>query len=258
MTDSEDLPQRTAGASSKGRILVVDDDRDFAASVECLLTLTDYEIAVAHGSCDALEVLRDFDAEVALLDLRLGHGSGLDLIAPFKEARPGLVLIVTTGHAETEAAVEALRRGACDFLRKPIGDGELLAVLERAFERIRLEKAKLDAERALRKSERTLQERVVILEEAQRRLEQQGEDLVRLAGDLKIARDESAAANRTKSEFLANMSHELCTPLNAILGFSELMGNATLGPLGNPKYEEYTKDINDSGRPRPWRGRVCR
>ncbi len=62
------------------------------------------------------------------------------------------------------------------------------------------------------------------------------------------AKEQAEIANRTKSEFLANMSHELRTPLNAILGFSELMGNATLGPLGNPKYEEYTKDINDSGR----------
>ena len=66
--------------------------------------------------------------------------------------------------------------------------------------------------------------------------------------DLVISRDESVFANRTKSEFLANMSHELRTPLNAILGFSELMGSGTLGPLGNPKYEEYAKDINDSGR----------
>ncbi|MCH7544725.1 MAG: hypothetical protein IIB65_13950, partial [Proteobacteria bacterium] len=57
--------------------------------------------------------------------------------------------------------------------------------------------------------------------------------------ELAEARDEAAAANRTKSEFLANMSHELRTPLNAILGFSELMASATLGPLGNPKYEEY-------------------
>lgn len=58
--------------------------------MEQLLTLTDYEIAVAHGERAALEVLRDFDAEVALLDLRLGRGSGLDLIAPLKQVRPGL------------------------------------------------------------------------------------------------------------------------------------------------------------------------
>ena len=62
------------------------------------------------------------------------------------------------------------------------------------------------------------------------------------------AKEQAELANRAKSEFLANMSHELRTPLNAILGFSELMGNATLGPLGDPKYEEYTKDINDAGR----------
>jgi len=65
---------------------------------------------------------------------------------------------------------------------------------------------------------------------------------------LRVARRQAEEANRTKSEFLANMSHELRTPLNAILGFSELMGKATLGPLGNPKYEEYARDINDSGR----------
>ena len=65
---------------------------------------------------------------------------------------------------------------------------------------------------------------------------------------LRVARRQAEAANRAKSQFLANMSHELRTPLNAIIGFSDLMKEAFCGPLGDPKYEEYAKDINASGR----------
>ncbi len=104
------------------------------------------------------------------------------------------------------------------------------------------------AEAALQESERALQERVADLELAQRRLEQQGEDLVRLADDLGLARDQAEAANRAKSEFLANMSHELRTPLNAIIGFSEIIQSETFGPVGSVKYRSYAEDINESGQ----------
>ncbi len=103
-------------------------------------------------------------------------------------------------------------------------------------------------ERALQESERVLQERVFELEEAQRKLERQGEDLVRFAGDLGLARDQAEAASRAKSEFLASMSHELRTPLNAIIGFSEIMKYETLGPVGSVQYRGYAEDINDSGQ----------
>ena len=62
------------------------------------------------------------------------------------------------------------------------------------------------------------------------------------------ARLRAEEANLAKSRFLASMSHELRTPLNAILGFSEVMGNEVLGPLENPTYRDYARDIHASGR----------
>jgi signal transduction histidine kinase len=58
---------------------------------------------------------------------------------------------------------------------------------------------------------------------------------------------EADKANRAKSEFLANMSHELRTPLNAIIGFSDILKKELFGAIGNDKYAEYIRDINDSG-----------
>jgi PAS domain S-box-containing protein len=65
--------------------------------------------------------------------------------------------------------------------------------------------------------------------------------------ELRSAKETAEAANIAKSQFLATMSHELRTPLNAIIGFSEVMMSQARGPLGSPKYVEYTTDINASG-----------
>jgi PAS domain S-box-containing protein len=62
------------------------------------------------------------------------------------------------------------------------------------------------------------------------------------------AKDEAQLANRIKSEFLASMSHEIRTPLNAIMGFAEVMEMEMFGPVGEPRYREYSADIHASGR----------
>jgi len=73
------------------------------------------------------------------------------------------------------------------------------------------------------------------------------QSLKQLSEHLVLALQEAENANRAKSRFLANMSHELRTPLNAIIGFSDMMRSQLMGPIGNPRYLEYTKDIHASG-----------
>ena len=66
--------------------------------------------------------------------------------------------------------------------------------------------------------------------------------------ELSRAMEQAQQASRAKTEFLANMSHELRTPLNAIIGFSEIMLGELFGPLGQPRYVEYARDVHNSGQ----------
>ncbi len=69
----------------------------------------------------------------------------------------------------------------------------------------------------------------------------------RVEDALRDAKESAESANRTKSEILANMSHELRTPLNAVIGFSDIILREAFGPVGQPRYLDYARDIHESG-----------
>ncbi|MBD3661010.1 MAG: PAS domain-containing sensor histidine kinase, partial [Arenibacter algicola] len=105
--------------------------------------------------------------------------------------------------------------------------------------------ARKEAEFKLRKAHDELDQRV---KERTRNLVEEIERRTRTEQELILAKEQAEYASRAKREFLANMSHELRTPLNAIIGFSELMSSEMLGPVSNPTYTTYLKDINVSGK----------
>jgi signal transduction histidine kinase len=95
--------------------------------------------------------------------------------------------------------------------------------------------------------ERSVTERTLELSTANESLESEIAERTRVEKELRTAKDQAEVANRAKSEFLAMMSHELKTPLNAVIGFAEILCRENLGPIGNQEYRGYAEDIRLSG-----------
>jgi len=115
-------------------LLLVDDDRHLLSSMGQWLREEGYEVDVASQYTEAAAALQRKSYEIALVDIRLGEGpDGFDLLAHCRKIRPETAVIMITGYGSVEAAVEAIRAGAFDFLTKPLIDQELEMALERAL-----------------------------------------------------------------------------------------------------------------------------
>ena len=117
------------------RVLVVDDEKNIRATLSlCLEGIGCAVEAVGSGGA-ALAALERGRFDVAFLDLRLAEESGLDLIPKLLAARPELAIVVITAYATVETAVDAMRRGALDYLPKPFTPAQIRHAVERIAER---------------------------------------------------------------------------------------------------------------------------
>jgi NtrC-family two-component system response regulator AlgB len=112
-------------------ILVIDDDQSLRKSLRLALETMNQKVAESGDSTQAQEVLGHGLFDVAFLDLRLGREKGLDLLPTLLRLAPGLAVVVVTAYATIETAVEAMRRGAFDYLPKPFTPNQLRMVLDR-------------------------------------------------------------------------------------------------------------------------------
>ncbi len=140
----ECIPTHSAGS----RILIVDDDVDILGSLNDLLEIEgDYQVKTATNALGAEAVAHEFFPDVALLDIKLGSDNGLDLIPILKRQVPGIACIVMTAYREAQNAIMALRRGADDYLYKPLEPEDLLSLLDRHLGQQRLQREKAEYQR---------------------------------------------------------------------------------------------------------------
>ncbi|MCP4254085.1 MAG: response regulator [Candidatus Scalindua sp.] len=135
------------------RIIIVDDDRDFTESLHNIMDVRGYELETAYNAEDACNKIRSCDAHLALIDIRLCHTSGIDLISKFKSAKPDILCVLMTAYADIDTSIQSVKEDAYDYLQKPIESSDLLATMDRCFEKIRLKTEKIAAEKALKESE---------------------------------------------------------------------------------------------------------
>ena len=117
-------------AKQQSKVLIVEDEALFARAVVRRLQKSGYECAHVESLQDARNIVKQFTPDIVLLDMRLPDGNGLDLLAEF--VAKNAVVIVMTAHGEISDAVNAMKQGAIDYLKKPIDLEELLLSIQKA------------------------------------------------------------------------------------------------------------------------------
>ncbi len=118
------------------RLFIVDDDEPLRQTLASRFKRQGMTVSTAGSVAEALAKDQNFD--VALLDLHLPDGSGVELLSQLKSRQPEIEALMLTGHGSVETAIQALKLGAYDYLTKPFHLPELEIHIQKAFEKVRL------------------------------------------------------------------------------------------------------------------------
>src|ERR1700690_1949860 len=124
----------TASVRTKGRILIVDDELVVRDSLGKWFASEGYSARPVGGAREALEIIQQAEFDIALLDIKMPGMDGMELQARLREADPDLTIIIMTGYASVETAVQALKLGAYDYITKPVDPDELSHLVSNALE----------------------------------------------------------------------------------------------------------------------------
>ena len=117
-----------------GRLLIVDDEKVIRDALAQVFEYEGQEVRVAEDGPDALLVANTFQPDLVFLDVKMPGMDGLEVLARLGDESPGSLVIMISGHGTIDTALEATRRGAYDFLEKPLDTDRLLVTLRRALE----------------------------------------------------------------------------------------------------------------------------
>ncbi len=119
----------------KMRMMLVDDEERFLSTTQKLLTKKGYDVVTASSGTEALEIIRVQNIHVVILDVKMPGMDGNATLKEIKRQVPLVEVIMLTGHATMESAIDGLKSGAFDYLMKPVDIDIIIQKAEEAFEK---------------------------------------------------------------------------------------------------------------------------
>ena len=116
------------------RILVVDDEEGIRRVLSQLLEYEDHEVRSAGSAAECLELYPEFRPDLTFLDVKMARMDGLEALTQIREIDPNALVVMISGHGTIDTAVDATRRGAYDFLEKPLDTDRILLLLRNALQ----------------------------------------------------------------------------------------------------------------------------
>jgi len=131
----------------KIRVLLVDDEKDFVETLAQRLEVREFAVTTAFGGDEALGLIKEREFDVVVLDVLMPGKDGIDTLNEIKSLKPLVAVIMLTGNATVETAIEGMKVGAYDYLMKPTDTEDLVEKITMAF------KLKSEHEERIRKAE---------------------------------------------------------------------------------------------------------
>jgi hypothetical protein len=196
-------------------ILVIEDEPRLRQNLQILLHSEGYAVATAENGTEGIQKAQETPFDLVITDVVMPETDGFQVMEYLKDHRPDTVVVAITAYVSTASAIEALRRGAYDYLAKPFDVDLMLIVIRRALEKARMQKA---FRHHMGELERQVDERTRKLTAANIRLQ-------RSLGDLRTAQEQLVQTEKLRAlgELTAVVAHELHDPLATIVNFAQLL-----------------------------------
>lgn len=201
-------------SETQRKILIVDDEEIIRNVLQDILEETGFQVITAARGTEALERVCEQDIGVVLLDIKMPEMSGMEVLAKLTADWPEICVIMVTGVADTQTAIEAMKLGAYDYLIKPLNLDDVVVKIQRAIEKKESEL----------KNKRTMIEIQQSVKEQAEHLQAQFNELIHsLSREHKLLHDLAARQPSNGKPLLSKLPLELQEPLSSVEEFRDAL-----------------------------------